>query len=181
MKQKKVFLIILIAVVIILVLTPFTLSFNDVLTKQVEKLQWYIWIQDRVVPIGVRLVGVVMKALGINFVAYKDGFTVNEIPGRLSWNCLGWQSLVLFFVSVVFGFSAGKYTFISKTITLVTGLLGLFLMNLFTIVLIVVLLIVSKPLYAIVFHDYFAAIATMLYLILFWWYSYSYTLEEKET
>ena len=130
-------------------------------------------------PFWVELVGVVVRGLGINFVARGSEFSVNGNLLKMSWNCLGWQSLVLFIVSIVIGFSAGKYTLASKLEAFTFGLLGTFLMNLARIVFTVILLVISKPLFAIVFHDYLAAISTVVWLTFFWWFSYRHILEEK--
>ena len=59
------------------------------------------------------------------------------------------------------------------------GLLGTFLVNLLRIVFTVILLVVSRPLFAMVFHDYLAAIMTIIWLVIFWWFAYSFVLEEK--
>src|SRR4030042_5935645 len=181
MDQKRVFQILLAALAIMLSILPFVVSINDILTRTVEKLGWYLWIQQKVVPWEVRLVGVMVQPLGIKFTAYPEGFTANGIYAKLSWNCMGWQSLFLFLISLPFGFKGGNYTFLSKTEAFSIGILGTFLINLVRIAFTVVLLVVSRPLFAMVFHDYLAAIVTVVWLILFWWFSYSYVLEEKRT
>jgi exosortase/archaeosortase family protein len=180
MNQKKVFIIIFASLAVILMILPFTLSINDMMTKEVERLGWYIWIQNRIVPMEVSLVGVIIKSLGITFVGYRDGFSANGNLAIMSWNCLGWQSLVLFVISIVVGFRAGKYTFTSKLEAILVGLLGTFLMNLARITFTIILLVFSKPLFAVVFHDYLAAIFTIVWLTLFWWFSYRYVLEDKK-
>lgn len=179
MKQKKVFRFVLAALAILLMILPFLVSFNDLLTKMVEKIGWYAWVQSKIVPWEVRLVGVLVKPLKIKFVAYPEGFTANNIYARLSWNCIGWQSLLLFLLTLPVGFRAADYTFFSKIIALSIGLLGTFWVNLLRIVFTVVLLVVSRPLYALVFHDYLAAIITIIWLFVFWWFCYSFVLEEK--
>ncbi|MBU1931883.1 exosortase/archaeosortase family protein [Patescibacteria group bacterium] len=180
MKQKRIFKLALAALAIMLMVLPFTLSINDILTRTIEGLGWYQWIQDNIVPWEVRLIGVMVRPLKIDFVAYPEGFTANGIYAKLSWNCLGWQSLLLFLVSLPFGFKGGEYTWFSKLEAFLIGILGTFLINLLRITFTVVLLVVSRPLYAIVFHDYLAAIMTIIWLVVFWWFSYSFVLEERE-
>lgn len=179
MKQKQVFLIIFVALAIMLMAMPFTLSFNDFLTQTVQRFGWYKWIEKNIVPWEIKLVGVMVQAVGIKFIAYPEGFTANGIYAQLSWNCLGWQSLLLFLLSLPFGYQGGEYTLLSKIEAFIIGVLGTFLINLLRISFTVVLLVVSRPLYAIVFHDYLAAIMTVVWLIIFWWFSYSFVLEEK--
>jgi len=178
MKQKRVFQLIFTGLAIMLVALPFILPFNDILTRIVEKFGWYMWIQEKIVPWEVKMVGVMVRPLGIKFTAYPDGFTANGIYAKFSWNCIGWQSLALFLISLPFGFKGGSYTLFSKIEAFLIGFLGTFLINLLRVTFTVVLLVVSKPLYAIVFHDYLAAIITICWLILFWWFSYAFVLEE---
>lgn len=179
MSQKKVFKLVLAALAVLLAVLPFVVSFNDLLTRIVERSGWYRWIQEKVVPWEVRMVGVMVKPLRIDFVAYPEGFTANGIYAKLSWNCLGWQSLLLFLITLPVGFRGGNYTFLSKSEDFLIGILGTFLVNLMRITFTVVLLVVSRPLYAIVFHDYLAAIMTIIWLVVFWWFSYAFVLEEK--
>ena len=72
------------------------------------------------------------------------------------------------------------YTFFSKTEAFLIGLLGTFLINLLRITLTVILLVVARPLFAVVFHDYLAAIVTIVWLIVFWWFAYAFVLDEKQ-
>lgn len=180
MKQKRVFKLILAALAILLAVLPLVFSVNDFLTRIVENTGWYMWIQRTVVPWEAGLVGVVVKSLGIDFAAYPEGFSVNGIYARLSWNCVGWQSLLLFFVTVPIGFKGGNYTLFSELEAFLIGVLGTFLVNLVRICFTVLLLVFSRTLFAIVFHDYLAAIMTVVWLVVFWWFSYSYVLEPKD-
>jgi hypothetical protein len=41
------------------------------------------------------------------------------------------------------------------------------------------LLVISRPLFAVVFHDYLAAIVTIVWLVVFWWFAYKFVLVEK--
>ena len=179
MQQKKVFKFIFIGLAIMLMALPFILPFNDILTRIVERSGWYMWIQEKIVPWEVRMVGVMVRPLGIKFIAYPDGFTANGIYAKFSWNCIGWQSLLLFLISLPFGFKGGNYTWLSKIEAFLIGIMGTFLINLLRVTFTVVLLVVSRPLYVIVFHDYLAAITTIIWLFFFWWFSYSFVLEEK--
>jgi exosortase/archaeosortase family protein len=179
LNQKRTFSLILAALAVMLMILPFVVSINDFLTRTVEKFGWYLWIQRKVVPWEVKMVGVMVRPLGIDFVAYPEGFTANDTYAKLSWNCIGWQSLFLFFLTLPFGLRGGDYTFFSKTEAFLIGLLGTFFVNLLRIVLTVVLLVVSRPLFAVVFHDYLAAIVTVVWLIVFWWFCYSFVLEQN--
>lgn len=180
MKQKRVFKFIFIGLAIILMVLPFILPFNDILTRAVEKFGWYMWIQEKIVPWEVKMIGVMVKPLGIDFVAYPEGFKANGIYAELSWNCIGWQSLALFLITLPFGFKGGNYTWFSKIEAFLIGILGTFLINLLRIVFIVVLLVVFPPLFIMVFHDYLVAIMTIIWLVVFWWFCYGFVLEERQ-
>lgn len=177
MKEKRTFTIIFALFAVLLAILPFLVTFNEVLTHLVEKLNLYVWVQDKIVPIEVKMVGVLVKPLGINYLAHREGMTVNGIYARLTWNCLGWQSLLLLIITLIFGLR-GSYTFWSKMEAVAIGLLGTFLVNLFRLTAIVLLLAYTRPLFTIVYHDYLAAIVTIAWLFLFWWFSYSFVLEQ---
>ncbi|OGV89163.1 hypothetical protein A2Z41_02395 [Microgenomates group bacterium RBG_19FT_COMBO_39_10] len=178
MKEKKTFGIIFALLAIFLAILPFLVSFNEVLTHLVEKLSFYMWVQERIVPLEVKMVGVLISPLGIDYLAHQNGMTVNGIYAGMTWNCLGWQSLLLFLITIVFGLR-GNYSFWSSFETFLIGLLGTFLVNLLRLVFVVLLLAYSRPLFAVVYHDYLAAIMTILWLFVFWWFSYSFVLNEK--
>ena len=179
MKQKRTFIIIFALLAVSLAILPFLVSLNEILTHLVERVGVYMWVQERVVPLEVKMVGVLVSPLGINYLAHQNGMTVNGLYAGMTWNCLGWQSLLLFLITLIFGLR-GNYTRWSKIETILIGLLGTFLVNLLRLVLIVLLLAYSLPLFAVVYHDYLAAIVTVLWLFGFWWFAYSFVLVERE-
>lgn len=176
MKEKRTFTIIFALLAVLLALLPFLVSFNEALTHLVERVSLYMWVQEKIVPLEVKMVGVLVSPLGLNYVAHQNGLTVNGTYARMTWNCIGWQSLLLLVITLIVGLR-GNYTLWSKTETILIGLLGTFLVNLLRLTLIVVILAFSRPLFAVVYHDYLAAIVTILWLFTFWWFSYSYVLE----
>ncbi len=178
MKQKQTFAIIFALLAILLAILPFLVTFNEALTKIVEKLNLYMWLQERLVPLEVRMVGLLVGPLGIKFIAYNDGMNVNGTFAKMTWNCLGWQSLLLLLITLLVGLR-GNYTRISKIEAIAIGLLGTFFVNLFRLVLITILLAYSLPLFAVVYHNYLAAIVTVVWLFVFWWFVYGFVLEEK--
>jgi len=178
MKEKRTFAIIFALLAIFLAVLPFLVTFNEALTHLVEKLGAYMWVQERIVPLEVKMVGVLVTPLGINYLAHQNGMTVNGTYAGMTWNCIGWQSLLLLLITLVVGLR-GNYTLVSKIETVLIGLLGTFIVNLLRLTLIVILLAYSRPLFAVVYHDYLAAIITILWLFGFWWFSYSFVLEEK--
>lgn len=178
MKQKKLFNNLFLLLVISLIVLPFIVAFNDFLTKAIESIGVYSAIQEYIVPIETKMVIVLVSPLGIKLQLAKEGIMVNGMFAKITWNCIGWQSLLLFFISLIIGFQ-GKYTRISKLEAFAIGLLGIFIINLFRMSFIIILLSYSQSLFAVVFHDYLAAFVTIGYLFIFWWFAYKYVLEEK--
>jgi exosortase/archaeosortase family protein len=139
----------------------------------------YTLLQNYVVPYEVQLVGVIVKSFGIHFIGFTDGMIVNGQTLRMEWNCLGWQSMILFFISSVIALRGGLYTNISKIEVIIVGIFGIFVVNLLRISFTVLLAVYSEPLFKVVFHDYLAAFVTIIYLFVFWWFAYKYILEER--
>ena len=77
MKEKRTFAIIFALLAIFLAVLPFLVTFNEALTHLVEKLGAYMWVQERIVPLEVKMVGVLVTPLGINYLAHQNGMTVN--------------------------------------------------------------------------------------------------------
>ena len=179
MKQKRTFAIIFALLAVFLAILPFLVTFNEILTHVVERFSLYMWVQGRIVPLEVKMVGVLVKPLGINYLAHQNGMTVNGLYAGMTWNCIGWQSLLLLVITLIVGLR-GNYTLISRIETVLIGLLGTFLVNLLRLTLIVVILAYSRPFFAVVYHDYLAAIVTILWLFVFWWFAYSFVLLPKE-
>ena len=180
-KNKKVFTTLLLVFLITMIVLPFVVSFNEVLTKLVERLSWYVWVQDLVVPVQTRLVGVLVRPFQVSYVAYNNGMVVNGIPMKMTWNCLGWQSILFLIVSLVAGFKSGDFTKMSKIELVILGLVGIFWVNLLRITFTVLLAVFSPPIFRIVFHDYLAAFTTIGFLLIFWWFAYSYVLVERRS
>ena len=180
MKQKRTFTLIFALLAVFLAVLPFLVSFNEILTHLVERFRLYMWVQERIVPLEVKMVGVLVKPLGINYLAHQNGMTVNGIYAGMTWNCIGWQSLLLLIITLIVGLR-GNYTFWSKIETVLIGLLGTFLVNMARLTLIVIILAYSRPIFAVVYHDYLAAIVTILWLFAFWYFSYAFVLEERRS
>lgn len=179
--HKKVFVSILLVLSIVLVTLPFLVSFNEVLTRLVEKNFLYLWVQDNIVPFEAKMMGVLLIPFGYHyaFAPTNSTIVVNGISMGITWNCLGWQSFLLLFVSLIVGFR-GKYKKISIMEALGIGILGTFWLNIARMILTILLAVHAPPVFRIVFHDYLAAGTTVVWLFAFWWFSYSFILVRKE-
>ncbi|QQS39287.1 exosortase/archaeosortase family protein [Candidatus Woesebacteria bacterium] len=185
MNQKKVFKDILIVTAIVLSLLPVIVTFSAILTTLFDKLSWYVWLQREVVPVESRMVAVLVKVVGIDaqitsHINFSMVLTRGEtiIPVQLEWNCLGWQSMILLVTTFVTGLR-GRYKLSSKIETVIIGILGTFLSNLFRMAFIVTLAYYWNSFAAMIIHDYFASFIAVAWMLFFWWFSYSYVLDEK--
>ncbi|MBU3957296.1 exosortase/archaeosortase family protein [Patescibacteria group bacterium] len=154
------------------------MTFNEALTHLVERFRLYMWVQERIVPLEVKMVGVLVLPLGINYLAHQNGMTVNGIYAGMTWNCIGWQSILVLGVTLLTGLQ-GPYTKFSKLECLAIGILGTFLINILRISLVAILIVYINAIPATVAHDYFSAFILILWLFFFWWFSYAFVLETK--
>lgn len=180
-RQKKVFVFIFLGISLILMILPLLISFNDVLTRIVERNFLYLWIQKSVVPIEAKAMGGILMQFGYNY-SYSPTnslITVNGVVMEITWNCLGWQSLLLLLVSLFIGFNR-KYKLMSILEAGAIGILGTLWLNILRMIFTVLLAVHTPEIFRIVFHDYLAALTTVVWLFFFWWFSYKYVLVEKE-
>ena len=156
------------------------LIFNDVLTRLILSFKLYVYLEEIIVPFEVKVVGYVVRSFRVDYIPTPKGMIANGVKIRMSWNCLGWQSLVLFLISVVIGLKGASFTVFSKIEVIIIGLVGIFWINILRISLTVLLAAYLMDAFRLVVHDYLAAIVTILWLFFFWWFSYSFVLEEKK-
>jgi exosortase/archaeosortase family protein len=187
MREKRVFKKILAVTAVVLAVLPVLVTFSAILTEIFNRMQWYRWIQETVVPFEARLVAVLIKPVGITgmvtpgqqfaMVLEKPGGEL--LPVSLEWNCLGWQSLILLGLTFVTGLQ-GSYKLFSKLEVVLFGVLGTFLSNIFRMALITALAFYWNNVAAMIIHDYFAMFVALLWMVFFWWFSYAYILEVRE-
>lgn len=180
-RQKKVFLYIFLGFSLVLVTLPFLVSANEVLTRIVERNVAYLWIQDNIVPIEAKMMGAILIPFGYKyaFSPTNSSIVVNGTVMGITWNCLGWQSFLLFFITLLVGFR-GRYKKMSVIEALGIGILGTFWLNITRMLFTILLAVHAPPIFRIVFHDYLAAGTTVIWLFVFWWFSYSFVLETKD-
>lgn len=179
MKQKRTFEAVFILLAFLLMLLPLILTFNDALTRLAQKLFFYRFLQNTIVPLEVSMIGLLLTPLRIKFIPFNDGMLVNDFPIKIIWSCLGWQSLLLFTVSLYLGLKGGSYTKFSQLKTFILGVLGIFWVNTLRIVVTVLVALYLAPIFRVVYHDYIAAFVTVVFLFCYWWFCYQFVLEEK--
>lgn len=182
MKQKKTFKTLFILLAITLVFLPFVITFNNFFAFTIENTGFYRLIRETILPRQVKMAGVVLRLFKINVQVGMDTLYltmgVKKTALRIGWNCTGWQSFLLFLISLIVGLQ-GDFTFSSKLICSLIGFLGTFLLNILRMVITAVGIFYISDIFGMVLHDYFAALMTVAWLGVFWWFSYSYVLEEK--
>ena len=181
--QKQTFTTIFMVLALALVLMPFITTFNDLLTRLVMRLDFYRLIQNVIVPWEVRMVGVVLLPFGFKPAIFGEYLAIQrgETPFlvEIVWNCIGWQSLLFFVITAFVGLQGDQYTNFSKLKALIIGLLGTFLVNLFRIAAVALTAYYLGQDVAIIFHDYGSTLAVLGWLFFFWYFSYSFILEER--
>ena len=186
MNQKKTFKSVIAGFAILMVLLPPFAALNSLLTRWLDESAWYQPIQEYIVPWQARMVAATISPFGVPsrvtpgnpisaFYMIKGGAA---IPVNLSWNCLGWQSMLLLIISLFAGLR-GNYTTRSRFQLVAIGLLGTILVNVFRMSVIALGIYYVNSLAAQIVHDYFASFVTLLWIIFFWWFSYRYILLEN--
>ncbi len=187
MSQKTVFKRILAITSIVLALLPMLVTFASLLTNLFDRMGWYVWLQQVIVPFESRLVAILVRLVGISGMVTPNTEHFSMVlqkpdnvllPVQLSWNCLGWQSLLLLGLTLVTGLQ-GPYSRFSKLQVIVFGVLGTFLSNLVRMALITSLAYYWNTFAAMIIHDYFAMFVALGWMIFFWWFSYAYVLEDS--
>lgn len=178
--MRKIYGNLFLFLVVILLVLPFLITFNEVLTRLIEKISLYRALQAYVVPFQVKLVSLLASLLGVRILPTPDGMIVNNTALTITWNCIGWQSLLIFAISLL-SLNGTSFSTFSRLKAILVGFAGIFWINIFRMTFVVFLSSFSVPVFRIVFHDYLAAIITIVFLFFFWWFSYSFVLETKET
>jgi len=162
---------------------PLLTTFNELLTKAVEHLQFVAFFQNLVAPFMVRVTVAILGVLGIPSAFYDSTLylTSGWMPMSIyiGWNCIGWQSFVLLAFTLITGLH-GSYTWRGRIFTLILGFEGTFLTNILRIV--ITCLTASKLGYvpALIIHDYLGTILTLSWLTVFWFFSFSRLLQKKK-
>jgi exosortase/archaeosortase family protein len=179
--QKQVFIVIFLGLTLMLSVLPFVVTASELLTRIVEGNNLYLWIQNNIVPVEAKMMGALLIPLGYGyeFSPGNSSIVVNGQVMGITWNCLGWQSFLLFFVTLLVGFR-GRYSKLSVIEALGIGMLGTFWLNIFRMMFTVLLAVHLPSVFRIVFHDYLAAGTTVVWLFGYWWFIYSYTLVSSE-
>lgn len=181
---KSQFLRMFVLVALMLMALPFWLPLQDLLTHLIIRLGWYQPLQQFVVPYELRYVLTFLTWLGVPVKVGRAYLSWQAANGNneaiyFIWNCVGWQSYLLFFITASTGL-AGKHTLISKGETFLLGLMGTYLFTMLRLMADVLIYYQFGRPFGIVFHDYLLIFLTFGYLAGFWWFACRFVLKNRE-
>ena len=175
-------MILMLAAGILLVL-PFITTFNEFLTKAVIELRLDAILTNWVVPTEVRFIALMLQPLGIQAEVTDTALYLSRagsdfpIPVYISWNCVGWQSFILFGITLVTGLQ-GRIPRRRKLQVIAVGLLGTFWMNLLRMSSVAMVAYFFGRLPAVIFHDYGGTLIILVWLVVFWYTLFTYFLAD---
>jgi exosortase/archaeosortase family protein len=165
---------------IALLILPFFSTFGELLTKAAMAAGFDAWLGQWIAPVEGRLVHGALALIGIQS-AYDGsllyvGTGAGSLALYISWNCVGWQTVLFLLVSMATGLQ-GEYTLRSRLETVALGVLGIAILNILRITVVAVVAYVFGQIPAVIVHDYGSVIATVVFLMAFWAFAYNVVLE----
>jgi exosortase/archaeosortase family protein len=155
----------------LLMLLPFVTTFDDLLTSWAlalganNPLQGIVPVEARMVVGMLGLVGVHAAASGSYLVIWDSAGSVHSL--YISWNCIGWQSLILLGVSLFSGFR-GRQSLEARAQVVLIGVAGTMLLNLMRVAAVAAIAATWGQTPAVLFHDYGGTILVVTWLFIFW-------------
>ena len=155
----------------LLMLLPLVTTFDEFLTTLALQLGVNNPLQS-IVPIEARMVVSLLGLVGVKAAASGSHIVVWDAAGAMhtlfiSWNCIGWQSLLLLGVSFFSGLR-GQQALASRLQVIVIGVCGTMLLNLVRVAAVAALEATWRHLPALIFHDYGGTILVIGWLFFFW-------------
>jgi exosortase/archaeosortase family protein len=178
-RTTPVFAMLLALSAVLLVVLPFVSTFDDALTVVGMRLGIAAPLQA-IVPAEVRVTVTILGLFGIHAGSAGNQLVVWNSSGApqtlfISWNCVGWQSLILLGLSLVVGLR-GPMGWTSRVEVIVFGILGTVLVNLVRIATVCVLAAAVGYLPAVLFHDYGGTLLLVGWLFVFWFIAFRWLL-----
>jgi exosortase/archaeosortase family protein len=155
----------------LLMLLPLVTTFDDFLTTWALRLGANNPLQSTV-PVEAGMVVTMLSLVGIHAAASGSHIVVWDGAGSMhtlfiSWNCIGWQSVLLLGVSFFSGLR-GRQSLESRLQVVVIGAAGTMLLNLARVAVVAALDATWGHLPALLFHDYGGTIIVIVWLFAFW-------------
>lgn len=168
---------------IALLIMPFFSTFGELLTNLAMASGFDAWLGQWVAPVEASLVHGALALVGIPSAAQGSLLYVGEDPGSIalyiSWNCVGWQTLLFLAVSMATGLQ-GEYTLRSRAEVVALGVLGIAILNVLRITVVALVAYAFGRLPAVLVHDYGSVLATVVFLMAFWAFAYNAVLKRVE-
>lgn len=155
----------------LLMVLPLTTTFDELLTVWAMQLGANSPLQA-IVPAEARMVVSLLSLMGVHAAAAGSHIVVWDGTGSMhtlfiSWNCIGWQSLILFGVSLMSGLRA-SHSFESRAQVVLIGVAGTMLLNLLRVATVAWIAATIGVGPATLFHDYGGTIVFVGFLFAFW-------------
>ncbi len=155
----------------LLMVLPLVTTFDDLLTTWALGLGANNPLQA-IVPEQARMVVGLLSVFGIHAAAAGNYMVVWDRSGSMhtlliSWNCIGWQSLILLGVSFMSGLR-GRHPLEARIQAVIIGVAGTMLLNLFRVAAVAALAASWGQTAAVLFHDYGGTILVVGWLFVFW-------------
>lgn len=166
----------------LLMVLPLVTTFDELLTAWAMQLgannplQGVVPVESRMVVSLLGLAGVHAAASGSHLVVWDSSGSMHTL--FISWNCIGWQSLVLFGVSLITGLR-GDQSPESRVQVVCIGVAGTMLLNLVRVSLVALIAATAGVTPAILFHDYGGTILFVGFLFAFWAFAQRWILEPR--
>ena len=155
----------------LLMVLPLVTTFDELLTAWAlqlganNPLQAIVPAESRMVVARIGLLGVHAAASGSHLVVWDGSGSMHTL--FISWNCIGWQSLVLFGISLASGLRGGHPVEARAQVVLI-GVAGTMLLNLVRVALVAVMAATVGVAPAVFFHDYGGTVMFVAFLFAFW-------------
>ena len=168
---------------IALLILPVFSTFGELLTKAAMAAGFDAWLGQWIAPVEGQLVHGALALLGIPSAYDRSLLYIGSGAGSLalyiSWNCVGWQTLLFLGLSMATGLQ-GEYTIRSRVETVALGVAGIAILNVLRITVVALVAYAFGQVPAVIVHDYGSVIATIAFLMAFWAFAYNTVLERRE-
>ena len=168
---------------IALLILPVFSTFGELLTNAAMAAGFDAWLGQWIAPVEGQLVHGALALLGIPSAYDRSLLYIGSGAGSLalyiSWNCVGWQTLLFLGLSMATGLQ-GEYTIRSRVETVALGVAGIAILNVLRITVVALVAYVFGQVPAVIVHDYGSVIATIAFLMAFWAFAYNTVLERRE-
>lgn len=155
----------------LLMLLPLVTTFDDLLTTWALRLgannplQAIVPVEARMVVGLLGLVGIHSAASGSHLIVWDGSGVMHSL--FISWNCIGWQSLILLGVSFLSGLR-GQHPLEARAQVILIGVAGAMLLNLLRVAAVAAIAATIGVTPAVLFHDYGGTLLVVGFLFVFW-------------